>query len=269
MYPVLFRLPGGHPIYSYGAMLGLSICVGYFVSSALAERHDGFPDKGSGWLYAVTIASAIVGSRVLYIVTNLDRFSGFLSILRFSDGGLVAYGGFLGGFVGGWAYCRAHRLSILAWGDAAVPSMALGLGITRIGCFLYGCDYGQPWRGPWAITFPFESPAYNYQRLEGLLPEHALRSLPVHPSQLYESLVGFLLFGFTMWVWSRRRQRGEVLVAFTMGYGALRFCLELVRGDDQRGGLWGLSTSQFIGIVTFVAAGILWAWLRRKEPERG
>ena len=269
MHPVLLRLPGWHPIYSYGAMLGLSICVGYFVSGALAEKYDGFPHDRFGWLYAATIASALAGSRILYILTNLGHFSGLASILRFSDGGLVAYGGFLGGFLGGWAYCRAHRFSILAWGDAAVPSMSLGLGITRIGCFLYGCDYGQPYRGSFAVTFPVASPAYNYQRLEGLLPEHALRSLPVHPTQLYESFVGFMLFGVTMWTWSRRRRSGEVLVAFTMAYGALRFCLELLRGDDQRGGLRGLSTSQILGVLTFAAAGVLQACLPREESAHG
>ena len=248
-------------------MLALSICLGYFVSCALVEKRDAFPPDRTGWLFAATLASALIGSRILYVVTNLDHFADLGAMLRFSDGGLVAYGGFLGGFVGGWAYCGAHRLSILAWGDAAVPSMALGLGLTRIGCLLYGCDYGQPWHGPFAITFPAGSPAYNHQRLDGLLPEHAVRSLPVHPSQIYESLVGFLLFGFLLWVTSRRRRRGEVLVAFTMSYGALRFCLELLRGDDQRGGLYGLSTSQIIGVVTFVAAGALWAWLRKEETR--
>lgn len=246
-------------------MLALSICIGYFVSTALAEQRDGFPLDRTGWLCIVTLAAALLGSRLLYLVTNLGRFPDVGSMLRFSDGGLAAYGGFLGGFLGGWTFCRADGHSILAWGDAAVPSLALGLGLTRIGCLLHGCDFGRPWRGPWAITFPAGSPAYDHQRLEGLLPEHALRSMPVHPSQLYESLVGFLLFGFTMWVWRRRRRRGEVLVAFTMGYGALRFCLEILRDDDQRGGLCGLSTSQIIGAVTFVAAGVLWAWLRKEQ----
>jgi len=72
-----------------------------------------------------------------------------------------------------------------------------------------------------------------------------------------------LLFVFLLWVWSRRTRRGEVMVAFTMGYGFLRFLLELLRGDGQRGGLFGLSTSQIIGALTFFAAGVLWLWMRR------
>jgi phosphatidylglycerol:prolipoprotein diacylglycerol transferase len=265
MHPILLHL-GGVPIYSYGVMLGLSIVLGNFISRGLAEKRDGFDPALTGWLYATTIGSALFGARLLYVLTNLERFDSLGDFWKLVDGGLVAYGGFLGGFFGSWAYCRWHKLSILAWGDAATPSMSSGLFLTRIGCLMYGCDYGQPASVPWAITFPPGSPCYTRQRVDGLLPEHALRSLPVHPTQLYESAVGLILFLFLMWVWSRRKRRGEVMVAFTMGYGALRFILELLRGDDQRGAALGLSTSQIIGLVTFVAAGALWAWLRRQPP---
>jgi phosphatidylglycerol:prolipoprotein diacylglycerol transferase len=245
-------------------MLGLSIVIGSFIARGLAEKRDGFPPEKTGWLYAEGIAIAVLGSRVLYVLTNLDRFDSFGAIFRFTDGGLVAYGGFIGGFLGSWQFTARHKLSILAWGDAAMPGVCMGLGLTRLGCLMYGCDYGQPTNVPWAIKFPPGSPCYNFQRMEGLLPEHALSSLPVHPTQLYESAVGFLLFGFLMWVWSRRKRRGEVFLAFWVGYAVARFPLELIRGDDQRGAAFGLSTSQIIAIVSSVIAAITWVWIRRQ-----
>lgn len=266
MHPILLRLPGGLPIYSYGVMLGLSIVVGSFISRGFVEKRDGVDPSLTGWLYATTIVSALFGARLLYVLTNLERFDGFTGFFRLMDGGLVAYGGFLGGFFGSWVYCRWHKISILAWADAAVPSLGTGLLLTRIGCLLYGCDFGQRYDGPFGIRFPPDSPCYNRQRVEGLLPEHALSSLPVHPTQIYESIVGLLLFVLTLVVWKRRKKRGEVFIAFTMGYAVLRFLLELFRGDDQRGGMFGFSTSQLIGMVTFVIAGALWVWLRR-QPE--
>ncbi len=262
MRPILFVLPFGLPLYSYGVMLGLSILAGWMISRYFAERRDGFSESRTGTLYIVTISSAIVGARLLYVLTNLERFDSFAQLFRLNQGGLVAYGGFLGGYVGSALYCRAHKLSILAWADAAVPSMAFGLFLTRIGCLLYGCDYGQLYSGRLAVTFPPDSPCYTEQRIAGLLPEHALRSLPVHPTQLYESAVGVLLFALTLLVWHRRKRRGEVFIAFTMGYGVLRFLLELLRGDTQRGGLLGFSTSQIIAVVTFLLAGGLWVVLR-------
>jgi phosphatidylglycerol:prolipoprotein diacylglycerol transferase len=263
MHPVLVMLPGGFPVHSYGVLLGVSIFVGWFISSWFAENRDGFPASLTGGLYIVTIGSALVGARLLYVLTNLERFDSIGQLFKLNQGGLVAYGGFLGGYVGSAIYCRVHKLSILAWADAAVPCLGSGLFFTRIGCLLYGCDYGQPWNGPLAITFPPGSPCYNEQRVSGLLPEHALRSLPVHPTQLYESAVGLLLLGLCLLVWQRRKRRGEVFIAFTMGYGVLRFLLELLRGDNQRGALFGFSTSQIIAITTFGIAAILWITLRR------
>jgi phosphatidylglycerol---prolipoprotein diacylglyceryl transferase len=101
VFPVLFVLPGGVPVYSYGVLLGLSICIGWFITAHLAETRDGFPPRRMGPIFIWTVGCAILGSRVLYVVTNLERFDTVLDVLRFTDGGLVAYGGFVGGFLGG------------------------------------------------------------------------------------------------------------------------------------------------------------------------
>lgn len=244
-------------------MLGLSIFLGWLITRHLAERYDGFPNARTGNLYILTVIAAMVGARLLYVVTNLERFDTWQELVALNQGGLVVYGGFLGGFVAAFWLCRKHGLSVLAWGDAAVPALAVGLIITRIGCFLYGCDYGQPWDGPWAVRFPPGSPAYISHRINGLLPEHAPSSLSVHPTQLYESLVGLSLLVLTLWMWRRRKHRGEVFAAFTMAYAVLRFLLELLRGDDQRGSQFGFSTSQVIAMLTFGAGAALWIWLRR------
>ena len=151
------------------------------------------------------------------------------------QGGLVAYGGFLGGFVGALVFCRVHRIRLLAWADCAVPSLCTGLMITRLGCLMYGCDFGKPFDGKWSIVFPAGSPAFNQQRVEGLLPPNAVHSLPVHPTQLYESLNGLILLCLVFLVRRYRKFSGEMFVAFTMGYAILRYYVENLRADEQRG----------------------------------
>ena len=69
----------------------------------------------------------------------LLREAGFSSTHR----GLVAYGGFIGGLIGSWAFLAPKKIRLLAWADDAVPSLASGLLITRIGCYLFGCDFGK------------------------------------------------------------------------------------------------------------------------------
>ena len=57
----------------------------------------------------------------------------------------MAYGGFFGGFLGSVIYSASHRRSrCWPWADVRVPSLASGLMITRIGCYLFGCDFGKP-----------------------------------------------------------------------------------------------------------------------------
>lgn len=245
---------GPLPIYSYGVMLGLSLVVGWYLTLGLAER-DGLPKELMANNYVVTAVAAVVGSRILYIVTNLNEFESFGAMLDVRKGGLVAYGGFLGGFIGSLVFLRRHGIPLLPWADVAVPSLASGLMITRVGCYLFGCDFGQPlaktapawlqklgtfprWDPSLIETpsgAPGGSPAWIQHVKKHLIDEDATGSLPVHPTQIYESLVGASLL--VLLLVSRRYQkfRGQIFLIFTFAYGVGRFLLEILRADDERG----------------------------------
>ena len=255
------------PIYSYGAMLCVSIVVGWFLTLGLAER-DGLPRHKMANCYFVTAASALIGARLLYFVTNPQEFDVFRDLFAFRRGGLVAYGGFIGGFIGSFAYLRSQKIRLLPWADVAVPSLASGLLITRLGCYLFGCDFGTP-RGEGAPawlrrlgTFPrwtegtllegSGSPAWiQHVNQRGLSPD-ATASLPVHPTQLYEMLAGAVLLGLVFLVRKHRRFRGQVFLAFTLGYGYLRFAVEILRDDAERGEL-----GPFVGTHVYLPAALL------------
>jgi phosphatidylglycerol:prolipoprotein diacylglycerol transferase len=244
------------PIYAYGVMLGLSLVVGWYLTLPLAER-DGLPKETMANCYVVTALAAVAGSRVLYVVTNPDEFKSVADIFALRNGGLVAYGGFIGGLVGSWAFLSPKRIRLLAWADDAVPSLASGLLITRIGCYLFGCDFGKrlPDGAPsWLKslgTFPHwasgtlaagdGSPAfvrhleiYRGTPLEAELL-HQNASFPVHPTQIYESLVGLVLLALLLWQRKHLRFRGQVFFLFVFAYGFARFLLELWRDDTERG----------------------------------
>jgi phosphatidylglycerol:prolipoprotein diacylglycerol transferase len=266
--PVLFYLPPGLPIYSYGVMLGLSLVVGWYITLGLCEK-DGMERELMGRCYVFTAVSAVSGARLLWVFTNIDRLDSFLDIFKVWQGGLVAYGGFLGGLIGSTVFCKWKKIRLLAWADCAVPSLCSGLAVTRIGCLMFGCDFGKPWEGRWAIQFPKGAPAYAQQLHEKLITADALKSLPVHPTQIYESLNGIILLGFLFLVRKYRKFSGEMFVAFFMGYAPLRYIVETLRADEQRGNVGPLSTSQFIGVVTFFAGAALLVYLYqlyRKNP---
>ncbi len=303
MHPILFTIPGiDLPIYSYGVMLGLSLVVGWYVVMYLGKK-DGLPQEKLANCYIWTAVAAILGSRILYILTNLSEYqdAGLIDMINVRKGGLVAYGGFLGGFVGSWIYLKRQRIRLLPWADVVVPSLGSGLGITRIGCFLFGCDYGKPIPEDapgfiqsvgvqfpnWDVKFPeiaeqFErgvgcmsgsfrgAPAFYHHVQMSLVNIGDAASALVYPTQLMEVLNGWLAFGLTLIVHKRARFRGQTFLFFTAYYGITRALMEILRGDTQRGGIGTLSTSQIIGITTLVASAAAWYILSKRakaDPE--
>lgn len=269
------------PIYSYGVMLGLSLVVGWYLTLTLAER-DGLPKETMANCYVITAIAAILGSRILYVVTNPDEFKQASDFFALRRGGLVAYGGFLGGYLGSWLYLRAHRIRLMPWADVAVPSLASGLLITRIGCYLFGCDFGKrlPEGAPAALQKLGTFPMWPQGTLEGskgspafarhldIVGEHSPagealtklgHSYPVHPTQIYESLVGLALLALLLWQRKHQRFRGQIFFLFAFGYGYLRFLIEIIRDDSERGEFgpmmgehWLISLSLLVMSVAFV-----------------
>lgn len=251
------------PIFSYGVMLGTSMVVGWFVALRLAEK-DGIPREQAAAIYMWTAVWAIIGARVLYVITELHEFSNPLDVFMLNKGGLVAYGGMLGGFLASWYGCRKRKIQLLRWADVSAPAVVLGTGITRVGCLLYGCDYGRRTDVPWAIRFPPDAPAFHDHVANFGLARDAAASLPVHPTQVYESLTGLALFALLMYLRRVRKFSGEVFLGWVIGYGLLRSLIEVYRGDADRGSVGPLSTSQFIGLLS-VGAGtaLLFALLKK------
>jgi len=252
------------PIYSYGVLLGLSLVVGWFLTLGLADR-DGLPRETMANCYVITAIAALVGSRLLYVITNPSQFDTVGDWFALRRGGLVAYGGFLGGYLGSWVYLSRAKIRLMPWADVAVPSLASGLFITRIGCYLYGCDFGTRLgdKAPGWLqklgTFPhLPDGTLGYDdkgnALVGSIPyAHHLKmcqdmtykaadcvhlkdaSFPIHPTQIYESLVGLGLLALLLWHRKHQKFRGQIFFTFVFGYGFLRFLLELWRDDAERG----------------------------------
>jgi len=133
------------------------------------------------------------------------------------------------------------------WGlDHLAPFAALAHVFGRLGCFLGGCCHGLPTDSPLGVVFPQGSPA-------ALEFGHGVA---VHATQLYEAGLLLALFVALLWL----VPFGYRLAAYLAGYGALRFCVEFLRGDDRGTipGLEGLlSPSQLLGLVMIAAGGLL------------
>jgi prolipoprotein diacylglyceryl transferase len=270
------------PIYAYGVMLATSLIVGWFLAMRLASQ-DGVPQQEAGTIYMWTAVWSIIGSRILWFITDTGKHESIFDLFKIQQGGLVAYGGMIGGFLASWYGCYKRKIPLLKWADVAAPSVVLGTAITRIGCFLFGCDYGARSDLPWAVRFPgpgplapHGSPAWQHHVQDFHLPETAAWSYPVHPTQIYESLVGLFLFASLMLIRRYRRFSGQVFLGWVLGYGILRPLIETVRDDEDRGvytlpfAHLSLSTSQIIGAVSVILGLALLVHLvrrYRRDPE--
>ena len=80
------------------------------------------------------------------------------------------------------------------------------------------------------------------------------------------------VFGILVYLHRRKKFDGQVLIAYGIIYSIVRFSIEFLR-DDPRGDLFGLttmtglSTSQLVSIVVFIAAIVFMIWRLRKKAE--
>jgi phosphatidylglycerol:prolipoprotein diacylglycerol transferase len=289
------------PIYSYGVLLASGILMGSFVGWGLAQRLEIRLPKYASFC-VVAASCALVGARGLYLVVQWSaEFVGpdgavlWDRVLFPRANGFVVYGGFIAGVLGVIAFARRTRTSVWQWTDIATVGMPLGLAFGRLGCFLAGCDFG--------VALPAEAPAWlaragtfpRWQDLRGspawwqhthagvhvasdacaralgvmregrcVLPASVSESVAVHPTQLYELLVGLALFFWQRWLWPRRRFDGQVSLSFMVLYGVARSALELLRDDIERGERAGLTTSQWIGLTSAVVGALWYLWRRAR-----
>jgi len=168
---------------------------------------------------------AVLGAKAYAVMERGDYSSPLLDFtreLRY-PGGLIAL------VIAAPILARALRpgLSLLRFGDAAAPGVAIGFSIVRVGCFLAGCCFGVPSNLPWAVSFPTPSPALDEQIRVGIVNSHAVKSIPVHPFQLYSAASSALV---GMWLLRRNPGKpGEALMLFLFVHEGARFLLEFVR----------------------------------------
>ena len=134
--------------------------------------------------------------------------------------------------------------------DIVAPSIALGLAFTRVGCFLSGCCFGKPTTLPWGVTFPADCPAGAVSSLEAAA--RGVDHLALHPTQLYASAYGLVIFVLVLAVERHLHRRGATFGALLVLYGIARFTVDFFRYYEANARvLAGLTFNQVISAGLF------------------
>lgn len=243
MYPHFEFL--GRSFSSYGLFMVLGILIAAFLSIRQIVRLGGCAEDIL-IVGACGIGFALMCGSLLYAFVTFPPELIFSSI-RSGDfsvfGGLIFYGGLIGGLLGA---IIGLRLSGCAWGPlerAVVPTIPLGHAFGRIGCVMAGCCHGMPYNGPLALHYSAS--------VLGLSPEQGY-----FPVQLLEAFLNIGLYVWLCQAAKKPRPAGHLLKHYLMAYGTIRFVLEFFRGDPARGHFLWLSVSQWISIMIIIVCCI-------------
>jgi phosphatidylglycerol:prolipoprotein diacylglycerol transferase len=269
MWQVLYTIPvlGGIKIFGYGLMLFLAFLGSMNLAAWRARRERLDPEliyDLSVWVFV----GGLIGARVFYVVQYWgDRIHTIADIFRIWEGGIVLYGSIIGGTAAFFLYRAIRPFPLLPLLDVVAPSLALGIAVGRIGCFLNGCCYGDRCALPWGVSFPRDSPPWREQVGAGLIPGNSAWSLPVHPTQLYSAIDGFVLLILLTAYYPLRRRDGADMALLMVAYPVTRFLIEYLRNDEGIF-LFGLTISQNISVLLLAAGLLFWYWLSRRPARR-
>ncbi|HLT41034.1 MAG TPA: prolipoprotein diacylglyceryl transferase family protein [Enhygromyxa sp.] len=286
-----FHLFGPIKVAPYGIMVALGLLAAIVLGGRENQRIKLMTPELFEKVALWTVLWGLIVSRMFYVFTDLDRFLAKPgSMIAIWEGGLVFYGGPIGSalylvyhfvirrhgpregttvatYKEGWA-------RLLRFFDLGAPFLALAHGFGRLGCLCAGCCYGAPHDGLLSLHYPEGSPAYA-------------GGMGRYPIPLIESGIEFMLFFWLMNLRLNKRFHGQVMLHYVMIYPAVRFVLEMFRGDAVRGYVMRLdtpglnealgldpsipvmlTTSQFISVLV-VAAAIVLIFVGKKAAADG
>ncbi|OJF90181.1 prolipoprotein diacylglyceryl transferase [Alkalibacterium sp. 20] len=235
---------GHFSIYLLSVTSALGMIIGLLLVQKEGERKRLDKDKLMD-LGLYTVLFGILGARLGYILFfNFDHYlENPLDIFKITQGGLSIQGAILLGGTFAFWYMKKKKMPIWKTADAIVPGVILGQAIGRVGCDVFGIPMSRNW--PWGVMVGGEL---------------------LHPAQLYEVALNFMLF---LIIWRRRQNAkfdGELFFIYIIGFAFNRFIVEFFRTNPQA--LGSLSVAHVMSLV-IVALGILLLFFMRNKNTNG
>jgi len=252
MHPILINI-GSFNLYTYGLFMALGFLTAMQVSKINAKPH-GISAEIITDIFFVILISALVGSRLLYVIINFNSYKdNLLSVFHIWNGGLVFFGGFIAAVAACAIYFKKKNLKIFQTADIIAPGIALGHAVGRIGCLFAGCCYGKVCDLPIAIKFT---------NSDSLAPLNVF----LHPTQIYSMISNLIIFFTLLWLQKRKKFDGMVFLIYIILYSLFRSIIEFFSGDFRGDFIFDfISMSQGIGFMVSLIAFVILIKLSRSS----
>ncbi|MFA4880301.1 MAG: prolipoprotein diacylglyceryl transferase [Candidatus Doudnabacteria bacterium] len=227
---------GPFTFYPWGFLMGLGFLAGWLLAISEAKKKKMNPEEITDLSLWIVLGS-ILGARLLFALEHYSFFvNDWWGSFKIWEGGMSYYGGLGGGILASLLYTWRKKVSCKEIGDILVLSLALGLAIGRLGCFLVNDHLGAPTILPWGIQYE-----------DGIAR---------HPVALYLSLSELLIFFFLLIIRKRIHVAGLLASLYLLLHSVSRFFLDFTRSREENLPFtdhyyWGLNLAQFISIALF------------------
>lgn len=255
----------GMEIYWYGVIIAVGFILAVLYGCRKTAPFGVDQDKILDMLF-IAVPAALIGTRGYYVIFNLElyRTNGKLDwgkVIDIRDGGLAIYGGIIAAVIAAVIYCKIRKQPFWSYADCGAYGFLIGQMIGRWGNFMNIEAYGGVTSLPWRMCSPKIASELLYQgQIDAEVYEQILEgTLGVHPTFFYESF--WNLIGFILLVLLARKGRkfdGQMFLTYVMWYGVGRTVIEGLRTDSLYFFGTGLRTSQMVGILSVVAALVLY-----------
>lgn len=265
--PVALRI-FGLEIRWYGLIIVTGIILA-FSYAVYRSKREGFTNDDMLDLFIYTVLGGVVGARLYYVLTSLDRYDSFWQVFQVWNGGLGIYGGIIGGALAIFIVCKVKKKSFIKAFDMIAPGVMIGQLIGRWGNFCNGEAFGhisafeffgKRFSTPGASDLPWIMEVNSYAS--------GYETVTAHPTFLYESLWNLIGFIIINAFYKRKKFNGQIFFMYIAWYGFGRMFIEGLRSDSLYIG--GVKISQLIGLLCAVVgvAVIIYKLIKEKKERK-
>jgi|TARA_B110000902_G_scaffold78430_1_gene93387 phosphatidylglycerol:prolipoprotein diacylglycerol transferase len=241
-------LPATLSLHSYGVMIALGVLASFYITLHKSKKFGMDADRLSG-MFIWVIVAAFVGGKLFFFLEDIDKYWGkYAAIKGAMGGGFVFYGSLIFAVPTIVWWLRKEKIPVRPFLDilAFVGPVVHSFG--RVGCFLAGCCHGKVCDSWMGVTFTHPDSLA------------AFKNTALYPTQLFDIAVNLTILAVIYFIQKKQKFSGQLFLIYLMMYGVGRSIVEIYRGDDARGFLFGgaVSHSQFIAVCIILICAVVW-----------